>query len=137
MGENFSLSDIAAVLGGNRDGGMFGGSLGAVILIVLFLLFMGRGNAWGGGGGTAGNPVTEADLCSSQSFAELKSGVARNADAINGMYTGLQNGMSTMGYETLRNFNAVQQQIATCCCGIERAIDGVNYNGAINTSNII
>lgn len=137
MGENFSLSDIAAVLGGNRDGGMFGGSLGAVILIVLFLLFMGRGNAWGGGGGTAGNPVTEADLCSSQSFSELKSGVARNADAINGMYTGLQNGMSTMGYETLRNFNAVQQQIATCCYGIERAIDGVNYNGAINTSNII
>lgn len=136
MESNFSLADIAAVLGGRdrEGGGLFGGGMGAVILIVLFLLFMFRGGNFGGNDGRA---VTEADLCSSQSFTELKQGVARNGDAISGMYTGLQNGLSNLGYETLRNFNTVQQQIATCCCGIERAIDGVNYNGAINTSNII
>lgn len=42
-----------------------------------------------------------------------------------------------MGYETLRNFNAVQAQLAECCCTTQRAIDSVNYNGAINTGNII
>lgn len=136
MDSNFSLADIVAALGGrDRDGGGMFGGLGAVILIVLFLLFMFRGGNFGGA--TDGRAVTEADLCSSQSFTELKAGVARNGDAINTAYTGLQNGLSTLGYETLRNFNTVQQQIATCCCGIERAIDGVNYNGALNTSNII
>lgn len=135
MPSDFSLADIAAVLGGrDGEGGMFGGSMGAVILIVLFLLFMFRGNMTGGNDAKG---VTEADLCNSQSFTELKQGVARNGDAISGMYTGLQNGISNLGYETLRNFNTVEQQIATCCCGIERAIDGVNYNGAINTANII
>ena len=136
MDGNFSLSDIAAVLGGKGEDGMFGGGgLGAVILIVLFLLFMFRG--WGGGEAARGSGVTEADLCSSQSFSELKAGVARNGDAISTMYTGLQNGLSNLGYETLRNFSTVMQQVSSCCCGIERAIDGVNYNGAINTSNII
>ena len=52
------------------------------------------------------------------------------------MYTGLQNGISNFGYETLRNFNAVQAQLAECCCTTQRAIDSVNYNGAINTASI-
>lgn len=130
MNEGYSLSDVAAVAGRDRDDGLFGGSWG-VILIILFLM-MGGGN-WG----NRGNAVTEADLCNANSFSELKASVARNNDAISGMYTGLQNGLSNFGYETLRNFNAVQAQLAECCCTTQRAIDSVNYNGAINTGNII
>ena len=129
--ENLTPADIAAVTGNNRDDDMFGGSWG-MILILFLILTMGGGN-WGG----RGNAVTEADLCNANSFSELKAGVARNNDAINNMYTGLQNGLSNFGYETLRNFNALQAQLADCCCTTQRAIDGVNYNGAINTSNII
>lgn len=127
-----SLADIAAVTDGNRDDGMFGGGSWGIILILFLILTMGGGN-WGG----RGNAVTEADLCNANSFSELKGGVARNNDAINNMYTGLQNGLSNFGYETLRNFNAVQTQLAECCCTTQRAIDSVNYNGAINTGNII
>ena len=127
-----SLADIAAVTDGNRDDGMFGGGSWGIILILFLILTMGGGN-WGG----RGNAVTEADLCNANSFSELKGGVARNNDAINNMYTGLQNGLSSFGYETLRNFNAVQTQLAECCCTTQRAIDSVNYNGAINTGNII
>lgn len=127
-----SLADIAAVTDGNRDEGMFGGGSWGIILILFLILTMGGGN-WGG----RGNAVTEADLCNANSFSELKGGVARNNDAINNMYTGLQNGLSNFGYETLRNFNAVQTQLAECCCTTQRAIDSVNYNGAINTGNII
>lgn len=124
-----SLADIAAVTDKNRtvDDGMFGGSWG-MILILFLILTMGGGN-WNG----RGNAVTEADLCNANSFSELKAGVARNNDAINNMYTGLQNGLSNFGYETLRNFNAVQAQLAECCCTTQRAIDSVNYNGAIST----
>ena len=125
-----SISDIKAVTDGND--GMFGGSWG--IILILFLLIMMGGGGWGN---ARGNAVTEADLCSSQSFTELKQGVARNGDAIANMYTGLQNGLSNFGYETLRNFNALGTQLADCCCTIQRGIDSVNYNGAINTGNII
>jgi DNA polymerase III delta prime subunit len=129
--DNLTPADIKAVTNGNRDDGMFGGSWG-MILILFLILTMGGGN-WNG----RGNAVTEADLCNANSFSELKAGVARNNDAINNMYTGLQNGISNFGYETLRNFNALGAQLADCCCTTQRAIDSVNYNGAINTSNII
>jgi DNA polymerase III delta prime subunit len=129
--DNLTPADIKAVTDGNRDDGMFGGSWG-MILILFLILTMGGGN-WNG----RGNAVTEADLCNANSFSELKAGVARNNNAINNMYTGLQNILSNFGYETLRNFNALGAQLADCCCTTQRAIDSVNYNGAINTSNII
>ena len=129
--DNLTPADIRAVTDGNRDGGMFGGDWSIIILFLILTMF-GGGN-WGG----RGNAVTEADLCNANSFSELKAGVARNNDAINNMYTGLQNGLSNFGYETLRNFNALGAQLADCCCTTQRAIDSVNYNGAINTGNII
>ena len=128
--ENLTPADIKAVTDG--EDGMFGGGSILLVLVLFFILMMGGGN-WGG----RGNAVTEADLCNANSFSELKAGVARNGDAISGMYTGLQNGLSNLGYETLRNFNTLQAQLADCCCTIQRGIDSVNYNGAINTSNII
>ena len=129
--DNLTPADIRAVTDGNCDDGMFGGSWG-MILILFLILTMGGGN-WNG----RGNAVTEADLCNANSFSELKGAVARNNDAINNMYTGIQNGLSNFGYETLRNFNALGAQLADCCCTTQRAIDSVNYNGAINTGNII
>lgn len=128
-----SLADISAVTDRDRDGGMFGGSWGGILIILFLIIMMGGGN-WGG---NRGNAVTEADLCSANSFSELKGSVARNGDAITNMYTGLQNGLCNVGYESLRNFNQVTAQLADCCCTIQRGIDSVNYNGAINTSNII
>ena len=128
--DNLTPADIKAVTDG--EDGMFGGGSILLVLVLFFILMMGGGN-WNG----RGNAVTEADLCNANSFSELKAGVARNSDAISGMYTGLQNGLSNLGYETLRNFNTLQAQLADCCCTIQRGIDSVNYNGAINTSNII
>lgn len=34
------------------------------------------------------------------------------------------------------NAAAISQQLATCCCETQRAIDGVNYNAAQNTASI-
>jgi DNA polymerase III delta prime subunit len=131
--ENLTPADIAAVTDRNRgyDGGMFGGDWSIIILFLILTMF-GGGN-WNG----RGNAVTEADLCNANSFSELKAGVARNNDAINNMYTGIQNGLSNFGYETLRNFSNVIAELKSCCCELARGIDGINYNGAINTSNII
>lgn len=136
MTDGVSLADIAAVTNKN-DGGMFGNDGGGMwIFALLILLLIGGGGFFGGGRNVAGEPVTESGLCNAMNFNNLENAVGRLSDSLQADYMGLQNGLSNLGYETLRNFNTVQQQIADCCCTTQRAIDGVNYNGAINTAAI-
>lgn len=138
MTDGVSLADIAAVTD-NRDG-MFGGAGGGGMWIfaLLILLLIGGGGFFGGNRGCypAGEPVTEAGLCNAMNFNNLENSVGRLNDNLTNTYIGLQNGMCQMGYETLKNFGTTQNQIAQCCCETQRAIDGVNYNGAINTAAI-
>ena len=74
--------------------------------------------------------------------------------SINGLTTnvmqgfhGVDNAICNLGYQTQQGFNqtnialmqgqnALQSQISSCCCGLERAIDGVNYNSMANTTAI-
>lgn len=130
--DNYSLSDLRAAT--ENDG--WGGGGGGWIMIILFALIFGWGGA-GFGGNRGGSPVTEADLCSANSFSELKGSVGRLSDQIGAMYTGLQNGLSNFGYETLRNFNETQSQLAACCCETNRNIDAVRYDAAQNTQKIL
>lgn len=125
-----SVADIAAITGGNNRDGFGGGGAFFWIFALLILMAMFGGGSLFGNNAAAGRAVTEADLCNSQSFTELKAGVARNGDAIANMYTGLQNGLSNFGYETLRNFNTLEQQISACCCEIQRSIDNVRFDMA-------
>lgn len=134
MESNYSLSDIGAVTGRDNDTGMFGG--GVWIFALLILLLIGGGGFFGAGRNVAGEPVTEAGLCNAMNFNNLENSVGRLSDSLQNDYMGLQNGISNLGYETLRNFGTVQSQLAQCCCETQRAIDGVNYNGAINTAAI-
>ena len=131
--ENYSLADIIAVAGEKKTG-MFGG--GIWIFALLILLLIGGGGFFGGGRAFAGEPVTESGLCNAMNFNNLENAVGRLNDNLQSDYMGLQNGLSNLGYETLRNFNTVQTQLAQCCCETQRAIDSVNYNGAINTAAI-
>lgn len=140
MDTGVSLADIAAVTDKN-DGGMFGGSGGGGMWIfaLLILLLIGGGGFFGAGNRGPimnGEPVTEAGLCNAMNFNNLEDAVGRLNDNAQHNYQGLQNGICNLGYETLRNFGTTQNQIADCCCTTQRAIDGVNYNGAINTAAI-
>lgn len=123
MEGNYTLSDIRAVTDGND--GMFGGN-GLWFLALLFLF----GNGGFGWGNRNGAPVTEADLCSANSFNDLKSGVRDISGQISSMNVGLTKGLCDMGYTMFGQFASLERQLADCCCGIERNIDGVNYNVA-------
>lgn len=126
--------------GGMWGGGMFGGMGG-----------------WGNGGlvAAANGALTRADLCSEFNFNGLESAVrgvqqgicdstfALNNTIQNGFH-GVDNAICNLGFTTQQGFNqtnialmqgqnALQAQIADCCCGVQRAIDGVNYNMATNT----
>lgn len=125
-----SLSDIAAVTKDNDD---YFGNGGMWIFALLILMMMG-GGFWNRG--NQSEPVTEAGLCNAMNFNGLENAVGRLNDSLQSDYMGLQNGISSLGYETLRNFNETQNRISDCCCITHRGIDGVNYNGAINTANI-
>ena len=49
MDTNFSLADIAAVMGRDREGaGLFGGGGVLAIIIILFLLFSMKSPGWNG-----------------------------------------------------------------------------------------
>ena len=160
MDGNYSISDIAAATGNGRNNdGMFGGD-GSWWIIVLFIFaFFGWGNnGWGNngnGGGYAATAATQADI--QRGFDN--SAVISKLDGIsnglcdgfysmnNGMLTGF-NGINTNIMQTgfgiqqainadtvanMQNTNALQAQIANCCCETREAIQGVNYNMAQNT----
>lgn len=160
MDGNYSLADIAAATGNGRNNdGMFGGD-GSWWIIVLFIFaFFGWGNnGWGNngnGGGYVATAATQADI--QRGFDN--SAVISKLDGIsnglcdgfysmnNGMLTGF-NGINTNIMQTgfgiqqainadtvanMQNTNALQTQLANCCCETREAIQGVNYNMAQNT----
>lgn len=45
-------------------------------------------------------------------------------------------GQANLQMQASNNAAAISQQLATCCCETQRAIDGVNYNAARNTASI-
>lgn len=133
--ENYSLSDIAAVTGNEGFGGMGGGGWFAWIL--LFALFGGGG--FGGWGNRNRDCVTEADLCTTNSFNELKSQVGRMNDQQAAIARQTDNAICQIGYQNLQNTNLLERQIADCCCTTQRGIDSVkfdmaNYSAATNAA---
>lgn len=121
--ENYTLSDIAAVTDGNRNGGMFGGNGDWGAWIILFLLFglFGRGGygGFGGGDGCASQADVRAAVDQQTLISKLDQqtyGLADSTYALNNAITG--------------GFHGVERQLADCCCTTQRAIDGVNYNMA-------
>ena len=136
MADGVSLADIAAVTD-NKDG-MFGcaGGGGMWIFALLILLLIGGGGFFGVNRGINGEPVTEAGLCNAMNFNNLENSVGRLGDNLTNTYIGLQNGICQLGYENQKSFGTLSSQLAQCCCETQRAIDGVNYNDAINTAAI-
>lgn len=133
-GAGYSLSDIAAVSGSNRNNEGGWGEGGAWWIIILFLfVFCGWGNnGWGNGnGGGAGTQgaLTRADLCQDMNFAEMSSGIrgiqqgicdgfyAQNTNLLNGFagvnsaltggFAGVDNAICTLGYQTQAGINSV------------------------------
>lgn len=136
MDSNFSLSDIAAVLGGGGDGKGWGNGF---ILIILFAIIFMFGGGFGFGGRSNGNPVTEAGLCNANSFNELKGSVGRLSDQVDGVNINLTKGICDLGYSTQSNFRDLMALISDCCCTTQRNIDSVrfdmaNYNAATNAN---
>ena len=130
--------------------GLFGGGWeGLIGLVIIAAIFGGGFGGFGFGGNRVGGFNNGYDIGKLATTNDVASGFSTSAILNNlndlklGQSTGFANVQQTLcqgfnGINTsiLTSANALQSQLADCCCGIQRSIDGVNYNMAKNTCDI-
>lgn len=168
--DGYSLADIAAATGNNRNNDGWGGDGWGmwIWVILIFAIFGGWGNGFGGfgGNGAVQGALTRGELCQDMNFQSMENGIrgiqqglcdgfyAQNAalgnlgmqvmqgfhgvdNAVCALGNAMQQGFNTTNVALLQGQNALQSQVSDCCCATQRAIDGVNYNMATNTCNVL
>ena len=149
---NTASVPLVANIDGNGNNGAWGDGGWLWIIVVFALLFGWGGNGFGGfGGGNFGRDgypcATQADVRAAVDQQTLISkldqqtyGLADTFTALNNTlnsnFRGIDNAICTLGYQNQQGFNEVAHQISDCCCGVQRSIDGVNYNLATQTNAI-
>lgn len=124
--ENYSpsLADISAVTR-NNDGFGFGGQ-GLWLFAILALMGGGFGNNWN----NRGNCATTEDIASGFNFSALQNKTNELGRDIAGVNTNLGNAICQLGYQTSRDFASLSQQLSSCCCETQRAVDSVKFDMA-------
>ena len=149
-----SIADIAAVTDNNRNSGWANGD-GWWALIILFALFGG----WGRGGLFGGNGNGGCDSACA-TVGDIQRGF--DNQGVTNKLNGLENGLCSLGYDQLAQMNAIsntvtqtgyqiqnaiqqdtiagmqqsnalQSQLADCCCETRQAIAQVRYDMASDT----
>ena len=142
---------------GNSGFGGYGNGDWAWI-IVLFLIFGWGRNGFGGNGfggsGVGENYVLATDFATIERKLDgINNGICDSTFALNntintgffGVQNSLTQGFAGLNTALLQGNYALSSQLADCCCGfktqladcccrIERGIDGINYNNALQTN---
>jgi hypothetical protein len=138
-------ADIRACCGNDNNGG-FGGMWGDwIILFLLFGMFgyggFGGGFGFGGfGGGGLNGVLTRADINEGFALNNITGGIQAIQQGICDSTYALTNAINGGFHGVERGMWDVSRQISDCCCGTQRAIDGVNYNmakGFCDLGNVI
>ena len=145
-----SASDVALLSGKNGLGG-FGGD-GMAFMWIFALLILANGGFGGWGNNANGNldqdinrgfdnqnlQAQTRDILSAVTNGTAQTIAASTQNAANAI-NAIKDGNAAL----IREFGNVETALTAlggtqqeCCCNILRAIDGVNYNGAINTAAI-
>ena len=152
-----SASDVALLSGNNGGFGGWGDS--SFVWILALLVLAGGGLGFGGNNGFA-NAIGFENLATSNEvqrgfdnqnlqaqtrdiLSAVTSGTAQTVAATNESFHNITGALSDKYTELQRDIanvalgqaNILAKQ-AECCCETQRAIDGVNYNNAINTASI-
>ena len=159
MAENngLSVSDVAALSGGGFGG--FGNGFEGMIWLFAIIALMGGGfgGGFGFGGGDAAAMAGMATQADMQRGFDQQNTMAQTRDILGAVTSGTAQTIAastanaTNAIEAIkdgnaalvREFGTVETALTAlggkqqeCCCEILRAVDGVNYNGAINTAAI-
>lgn len=150
---------VMPATGGYADGAGWGDGGWLWVIVVFALLFgwgnNGFGNGFGNGGGYAATVATQADIqrgFDTQNIVGKLDGInnglcdgfyAQNTALMNGFH-GIDNAICNLGYQTQQGFNttnvalmqgqnALQAQLADCCCQNREAISQVRFDMAQDT----
>lgn len=130
----------------NNGNGFFGGDWAWIIILLLLGWGGNRGFGFGGFGGFGeGGFINGYDIGKLATTNDVAVGFNNSAvlNSLNDLKLGqaglqqtLCQGFNGVNTSILTSTNAVQSQLAGCCCDLTRSIDGVNYNMAKNTCDI-
>ena len=122
MNEGLTAGDILA-LTKNNENGMWDNPF----IYLVWLAVLGGGNGLFGNRGDAAvqGAITRSDLF--EGF---------NNQDVNGQLRGIVNGVADGFYATRQGITELGYGMKDCCCGINRNIDAVRYEGAQNTCAI-
>lgn len=161
MAENsgLSVSDVAALSNGGFGG--FGGGFEGLIYLAVIAAMFGGSFGFGGFGGYGGAGAAVATGMATQNdvqrgfdnqnlqaqtrdiLAAVTGGTAQTIAASTANAQNAINAIKDGNAALVREFGTVETALTAlggkqqeCCCEILRAVDGVNYNGAINTASI-
>jgi hypothetical protein len=85
--------------------------------------------------------LNDIKLSNASGFAGVQQTLCQGFNGINTSiltsFHGVDNAICTLGYQNQQGFNSIAHQISDCCCGLGRQIDGINYNMAKNTCDIV
>lgn len=137
MTDGLSASDIALLQGNGRNNGDgFGDGNGWWIILFFLCMFGWGGRGFGGFGGNNGSGSAVDGYVLTSDFANIE----RKIDGVN---TGLCDGFYTqaqlvngVNMNIMQGNNAIQSQLAQCCCDIREGISGINYNLATQACGI-
>lgn len=148
--DNYS-EGLASGLAIGRDNNGYGYGMGGFgwewIWIIILFAFWGNGG-WGFGNGGNSGALTREQACIDNNFQNLMRETAQISDAVQLGFSGLNSTICAQQYDTaqminamnvtnLQSTNAIQAQLANCCCTIERGLDRLSCEGATNTGAII
>ena len=153
-----SIQPVLPVGGGYGDGMMGGGGIWIFALLILLGLFNGGGFGFGNNAAATAlgfeNLATSAEVqrgfdnqnVQAQTrdiLSAVTNGTAQTIAASTQNATNAINAIKDGNAALIREFGTVETALTAlggkqqeCCCEILRAVDGVNYNGAINTAAI-
>ena len=138
MESGLSTGDLALM---DRNNG-FGGD-GMAFMWIFALLILAGGGFGGFGNRSYGEYATAAsqqEILFGQQFQGLDNKIDRVnngiCDATFALNNSIKDGNAAVTGTIVNEGRSLQSQLAECCCTTQRAIDAVNYNGAINTASI-
>ena len=143
--DNLTASDVALL---NKDGEGWGGMIW--LFAILALMGGGFGGGWGGNNGNAIQADVNRGFDNQNLQAQTRdilgavtAGTAQSVAAANQVYHDVVGYVGDKYSELQRDVAALAVGQANalanqnqCCCNIQRAIDGINYNTAMQTAEI-
>lgn len=131
--------------GGYGNNGFFGNDWAWIVILLLFGYggrgFGGFGGGYGSTGGVGENYVLATDFATIERKLDgINNGICDSTfqltNTLNSNFRSVDNAICTLGYQALQNTNAIQTQLADCCCGIKGEIKDVAYGNERNSWNI-